>query len=123
MNLLTRRRGRKLVSESRELTCGHCGKVCLSREDYAAIQQMGGPGLNQDHPALMKILRRLGGDDFIECPHCHAMHSLVIHVDLDGGPGLWSLVGIKKISDPPGGVYWEGADTSGHHTNPEDSHN
>ena len=103
-----KRRGRKLVSNARDLLCGHCGQVVLSREDFIAIEQMGGVALNHDHPALVRILRRSGGDDFAECPHCRAMHSLVIHADLNGGPALWSLVGLKKIEDPPVKRHWEG---------------
>ena len=103
-----KRRGRKLVGEAMDLACGHCGQVVLARADFTAIQQMGGVALNQTHPALVKILRRRGGDDYAECPHCHAMHSLVIHADLNGGPALWSLVGLKKVEDPPVKRHWEG---------------
>lgn len=102
------RRGRKLLADAHDLLCGHCGKVVLSREDFHAIEQMGGVALNLDHPALVRVLRRLGGDDFAECPHCHAMHSLVIHADLNGGPALWRLVGLKKLADPHQPRYWEG---------------
>jgi len=108
MGAKARRRGRKLVGEVKDLLCGHCGEVVLGQADFAAIQQMGGVALNQDHPALLRILRRRGGDDFAECPHCHALHALVIRADLSGGPALWSLVGLRKIEDPPVRRPWEG---------------
>jgi len=41
------------------------------------------------------------------------MHSLVIHPDLDGGPALWSLVGLTLVKGPPVQRYWEGVETSG----------
>lgn len=109
-----RRRGRKLVSDAKDLSCGHCRKVVLSRQDLEAIEQMGGIALNQAHPALVRVLRRRGGDDFAECPHCHAFHALVIHADLNGGPALWQLVGLEKVEDPHVKRHWEGQSGTGH---------
>ena len=66
---MAKRQGRKLVAEALDLVCGHCGKVVLSKADYAAIQSLGGIPLNLNHPGLVRVLRRRAGDDFAECPH------------------------------------------------------
>src|SRR5258708_1141364 len=105
---MLKRKGRKLVSDIKDLPCGHCGKIVLATADLAEMQQMGGIALSGNHPALIRVLRRLGGDDFAECPHCHALHALVLEADLSGGPALWHLKGLRKISDPPKPRYWEG---------------
>jgi len=111
---MANRKGRKLVAQTSDLLCGHCGKVVLAKSDFDAILQMGGVALNQDHPALVKILRRKAGDDYAECPHCHSWHALVIEADLDGGPALWSLKGLRLVKGPPEKRYWEGQETHGH---------
>ncbi len=109
-----KRQGRKLTAEARDLMCGHCGQVVLGREDYAVIHQLGGVALNQDHPALVRVLRRHAADDYADCPHCHAWHSLVLEADLDGGPALWSLVGLRLVRMPEQPRYWEGRQNGAH---------
>ena len=111
---MAKRHGRKLVADAIDLMCGHCGRVVLSKADFAAIQDMGGIPLNQNHPALVKILRRRAGDDFAECPHCHAWHALVMKADLNGGPALWTIIGLKLVEGPPAKRYWEGQGNGGH---------
>ena len=39
---MAKRHGRKLVADAIDLMCGHCGRVVLSKADFAAIQDMGG---------------------------------------------------------------------------------